>query len=265
MSSSPASQASHPSRAASAQSSSLLNDLLACIHDRAEETASASSTASSVSMNVRMVSGMMHELIQALATVESKVDHSKTAADSAMSQSSRATDCIADLKRAVLSIQNTAKQIKTIAGETQILALNASIEAARAGEAGRGFAVVASEVRNLSLETRKATEQIDTDLSLIRQADQELAAVISDIGESFVAIRDSVGSVTSAVRDQEGTMNAIVGFAQDAAASVEGIESALDASAARANDATARFQKLVQDIPSSDREMENAHASHDLE
>jgi hypothetical protein len=68
------------------------------------------------------------------------------------------------LEEDIKAVPNVADQVQAIAKQTNLFALNTTIEAARAGDAGKGFAVVASEVKQLSDETREATDQIGTTL-----------------------------------------------------------------------------------------------------
>ena len=143
-----------------------------------------------------------------ITTVTEKTSHMGQTADKAIEaveqgrvivqELSGKSDTTVSLTRVLVddidAVQKNSEEIKSfvdvinsIAGQTNLLSLNASIEAARAGEAGRGFAVVAEEIRTLSDSTK----------DLLTQNDQKAEAILPKITQSMDSIKDLVESMNT--------------------------------------------------------------------
>nr|WP_095188619.1 methyl-accepting chemotaxis protein [Pseudomonas sp. Irchel 3E19] len=174
------------------QVATAMNQMTATVHDvarNAEEAAQAAQTADD------KVEGGQQVVRQSMARIEQLADSATSASSS-----------IESLSAEIQNIGTVLGVIKSVAEQTNLLALNAAIEAARAGEQGRGFAVVADEVRALARRTQQSTEEIERLVSALRAAAHSSVQQIQSSGELVkLAVSDALqtesalGSIAAAV------------------------------------------------------------------
>jgi hypothetical protein len=125
-------------------------------------------------------------------------------------------DGLGTIRESGAELQNDADKmvqivsiVSGIASQINLLALNASIEAARAGEAGKGFAVVAEEVRKLSVETDKAVEEINNNLTGFVSNMKEVVSGIDNQYQVLAAENESLDKAVETSQVSNDNLQAV--------------------------------------------------------
>lgn len=264
--------------------SSTVEELAGGAADMANSTEGTMNSIDEIGNSIGHVLGLTQngtELVTEISAISNQSEESLQQLLSANKQTKEHTDNVVngifEISSVIEDIRKATDMIAQIAGQTNLLSLNASIEAARAGEAGKGFAVVAGQIQTLAEQSNSSAKEIDeithkiTEVAgqnveranYIKEAVQKEAGVLDDVAGGFEQVickldqmEQAVNSIAQQLRGVDEQKELIIEAASDLSAISE-------ENAASTQETSASLQSLSERVNSVHSSAEELKKSAD--
>ena len=204
-----------------------LNDIDSQVQNQADSVSQTVSAVEEISQNIQSLENMIEtqssgvveasaaveEMIGNISSVNNSVGYMAQSFDSLIQNTEAGIQRQNDVNQRIRNIEEQSKALQTanktisdIAGQTNLLAMNAAIEAAHAGEAGKGFSVVADEIRKLSETSSAQSKTIREELKKIEGSINDVVSASQASTDMFVEVSNSISQTQQLVLQIKGAM-----------------------------------------------------------
>lgn len=258
-----------------------MDEVAGGVQSQAEDTEKSNENMITFSENITAVTGETVRMGQTADKAIGAVEQGRVIVQELSDKSDTTVSLTKILVNDIDAVQKSSEEIKSfvdvinsIAGQTNLLSLNASIEAARAGEAGRGFAVVAEEIRKLADQSKESGEKIreivehigqttDKTTASAREAEtmvNQQAKALEETVNVFGMIQGCVGELVEGIRIVTEKLEASMTEKENVENSLQNISSVSEEVAASTQEVTATLGEQVSVIQTLKEEVEMLRA-----